>query len=352
MDGRTVNVTPQRVHVAVCLAQLDDILGAHATWPPPVVEPLQMRHSGATAPDTFVLAADHLHLAWRAANRYLYRIVDESFPGGWEELTLRAEADRTEAVLTAGFMAPHGSDHRRLRLRLEQALRTQLLQLISVAEAHADPAVNVRQLLTAVAQQEEIEWGHAGHSRGVERIAVALAEAILLPPYQIAYVQQAAQLHDIGKIALDSSLWARRGVLLASQRSALEPHAVLGARHASRVGLPEPVATAIRHHHEQWNGQGYPGQLAGEAIPLKARMLFLAEAVDSMLRPSYRRASLTTPEVLARLTAGADRLWDPRLTYLVMRLIDDRRHPLQRKKVGTHAGDRQPDAAQAGAPIK
>jgi HD-GYP domain-containing protein (c-di-GMP phosphodiesterase class II) len=327
MDRRPVNITPQRVHIGAAAAQVREILAAQTTWPAP---PQGTSLPVALAADPFTgdgePAAERIRLVWQSARRLLYRILGGPFHGGWEEVTLTADGERTEVVLAAGFMAVQGADHRRLRLQLEHAARVQLLHLIDLAEGRSHRAHSVRQLLAAVSIQEETEWGHAGHSRGVERIAVGLAEAILLPPRQIAYVQQAAQLHDVGKIALDGDLWAKRGVLLASQRAALEPHVSLGAQFAARAGLPDPVVTAILHHHEQWDGRGYPAQLAGEEIPLKARVLFLAEVIDNMLRPSYRRAPLTPGQVLTRLEAGAGHQWDPQLTRMLMRQLDGHRH--------------------------
>lgn len=329
MDGRPVNITPQRVHIGAPIEQVREMLAGLAMWPSPQPMPnarrtLPLNHGVHDEP--LERAAERMYRVWHSQDRFLYRIAGDDFPSGWEELTLLPEDERTGVVLMAGFMAAPGTEHRRLRLQLEQLARAQLTQLIDLVAGIDSRAPSVHQLLSAVAIQEETEWGHAGHSRGVERVAVALAEAILLPPHQIAYLRQAAQLHDVGKIALDGELWARRGALLASQRAALEPHASLGAQFAARAGLPDPVVGTIRHHHEQWDGRGYPARLTGEAIPLKARMLFLAEALDTMLRPSYRRPPLPTSQVLARLEAGAGRIWDPRLTRLAMRQIDSHRH--------------------------
>ncbi|HWE62410.1 MAG TPA: HD domain-containing phosphohydrolase, partial [Chloroflexota bacterium] len=180
------------------------------------------------------------------------------------------------------------------------------------------------EMLAAIEAQEEAEWGHAGHGRGVERVAMSLAEAVLLPDRQYDLLRESAVFHDAGKIALDSALWGTRGALSAEQRAMMEAHAGLGYDLTGRIDLPDAVRSIILHHHEHWDGTGYPDQLAGEAIPLRARILFLAETIDSMLRSSYRRSAMTPAQVAATLEAGAGRIWDPMLARKAARIVRGR----------------------------
>ena|SRR5579871_1938312 len=104
----------------------------------------------------------------------------------------------------------------------------------------------------------------------------------------------------------------------------MQAHARIGHDLAARAGVPTAISTGILYHHERWDGQGYPSGLAGEQIPLRARILFLAERVDSMMRANYRRPPLSVPQVIASIEAGAGKLWDPALARTATRLIKPR----------------------------
>jgi putative nucleotidyltransferase with HDIG domain len=178
-------------------------------------------------------------------------------------------------------------------------------------------SVSQAQLLQASAAQEVSEWGHVGHGMGVARIAISLANATGLAPRQVAALEQAAWVHDVGKVGLSRELWGGRRILPSARRRVVEAHVSIGAELAARANMAAPVQDLILHHHERWNGTGYPQRLAGEAIPLRARILAIAECVDAMLRPSYRREALQPADVVCRLKQDSGRLWDPLLVAAV-----------------------------------
>src|SRR6185437_9998217 len=136
----------------------------------------------------------------------------------------------------------HDGTARMVRHFLEEGAREQLAQLKQLAESRARiaglfsamvpvPRMTSKEVVQGAAiEQEEAEWGYAGHGSGVARIAVALAHEMRLPPRHIEDLHQAAVLHDLGKIALDSNLWASRRTLSREQRRRLESHARLGAQ--------------------------------------------------------------------------------------------------------------------------
>jgi putative nucleotidyltransferase with HDIG domain len=191
-------------------------------------------------------------------------------------------------------------------------------------EPWCDPLPNLEdedELRYAVEAQEEEEFGHSGHGRGVARVAAALAEALGLTAGQVDELHTAALLHDAGKISLDRALWGSRGTITAWQRRLMEAHTSFGSELADRVGLPDSIVRTILHHHERWDGSGYPAHLAGEAIPLSGRILFVAEVVDSMLRTSYRRPVMKPGHVAAVLEAGAGHRWDPRVARHAARMV-------------------------------
>jgi putative nucleotidyltransferase with HDIG domain len=191
---------------------------------------------------------------------------------------------------------------------------------------HLPGFTSEQSLWRAVEAQEEEEFGHAGHAAGVARVAAALAGMIGLSAAEVEHLRQAALFHDGGKLALDRVLWGSLGTISSWQRRLMEAHAGLGGELADQVGIPDAAVMAILHHHERWDGLGYPAGLAGKDIPILARLLFVAEAVDSMLRPSYRRQPMAPSEVARVLLSGAGELWDPELVHHAVRIITGTAH--------------------------
>ncbi|MDB5074805.1 MAG: response regulator receiver modulated metal dependent phosphohydrolase [Chloroflexi bacterium] len=272
-----------------------------------------------------------------APDRVVYSHLSGPFTGSREEIQVRGNGHSSEIELSATIFIGEDSSYRLLKLSFEHAAQEHLRDLKVAAELRVKSSGDVmentssivqvpimtteQQLLDAVDKQEEEEWGHIGHGRGVARVAVSLAEFVVLPHRHIEGLMRAALLHDVGKIALDSSVWGVRGALTVDQREKMTEHARLGRDLAARVGLPESIQTSILHHHERWDGKGYPFGLAGDAIPLRARILAVAENVDTMMRASYRRETLSTQRVITMLEEGAAHQWDPILARQAARII-------------------------------
>jgi len=312
-----------RLGSALNLQRMDDASGrilvrftsAEASDPDPVIKELQ-----PSPPDHVV-----------------YRHVAGPYIDTVEEIHLVPADGGTTMTLTGRFSREDGTA-RLIRHFLEDGAREYLADLQHMAErwtSRLDQELlasvlvppplmtSEEEALEAAHEQERREWGHVGHGRGVARIAVALAEHLGLPVRQVEDVQHAAVLHDIGKVALDRRLWGSLRVLGFEQRKQMEAHTRLGVDLAHRIQLREQVSTIILHHHERWDGQGYPKRLAGNNIPLQARVVGLAESVDAMMRPAYRREAMPTNRVVASLQQGAGRAWDPVLARYMVRLLED-----------------------------
>jgi putative nucleotidyltransferase with HDIG domain len=275
-------------------------------------------------------------------DRVMYRHLAGPYVGATEVLHLRMVEEGTEALLRARFGAEEESAARLVGLSLEHAAAEHLQDLKAAVEGRAHPAAaegvgkpdersvplpvmtSEQQLLAAVDRQEEAEWGHVGHGRGVARVAVSLAESVVLPQRQVEILISAALLHDVGKIALDNALWGTRGILSDQDRARMQAHSRLGADMAAQASLAEGVQSSILHHHERWDGAGYPDGLSGENIPLRARILAIAENVDTMLRASYRRETLSMTRILASLEEDGGQRWDPMLAREAVRIIRGR----------------------------
>jgi response regulator RpfG family c-di-GMP phosphodiesterase len=141
---------------------------------------------------------------------------------------------------------------------------------------------------------ETIEAQHEfmrGHAQRTSFYGGLICDRLCLSPHEQEQVRIAAFLHDVGKIGVPSELLARPGALDPQERRAVERHPVIGVGLVEPLGLPAEVSMAIRHHHEWWDGRGYPDGLFGAQIPMAARIVAVADAYDAMTsdRP-YRRA--------------------------------------------------------------
>ena len=131
----------------------------------------------------------------------------------------------------------------------------------------------------------------AGHSIRVQRIAVSIAQELGVPPKDLDAVRHGGLFHDIGKIAIPDVLLTKPAKLTEDEFELMKRHSSEGARIVSKFGRLRECGSIIRHHHERWDGKGYPERLAGEDIPLLAAIVGFAEAWDAMIieRP-YQRA--------------------------------------------------------------
>jgi HD-GYP domain-containing protein (c-di-GMP phosphodiesterase class II) len=149
-----------------------------------------------------------------------------------------------------------------------------------------------------------------GHSERVGRIAVRLGEQMQLPPAVLSDLYLAGLLHDIGKIGVPDSVLRRDGPLTEEEHRHVQEHAALGEQLVSAVAPLAHLRPAVRHHHERIDGTGYPDGLAGEAIPLVARILAVADACDAMMTARPHRPALAPEQIETLIAAGAGTQWD------------------------------------------
>jgi len=150
-----------------------------------------------------------------------------------------------------------------------------------------------------------------GHARRVAFVSGLVAERLGLGAEEREDLRIAAFLHDLGKVGVPTDLLLRDGALEPAERRIVEQHPVIGARLIASLDLPAGIALALRHHHEWWDGSGYPDGIAGERIPLAARIIGVADAFDAMTcdRP-YRRA-LAREVVVSELCRFSGIQFDP-----------------------------------------
>ena len=170
----------------------------------------------------------------------------------------------------------------------------------------------------------------AGHSRRVQQLALAIGRELGLSHAELDLLGQAALFHDIGKLAIPDAVLLKPSTLSSDEWSLMQRHADEGARIIDRLGFLDDAVPAIRHHHERWDGAGYPLGLAGEEIPLGARIIHVADALDSMLTNRIYRAARPAAEALEELRRGGGSQFCPRCVGALERLLgreESRKHP-------------------------
>jgi putative nucleotidyltransferase with HDIG domain len=158
-----------------------------------------------------------------------------------------------------------------------------------------------------------------GHSEQVTKYAVQIAQAMGQPPTWIERLHYGALLHDIGKIGIPDAILLKPGPLTAVEMQQMRKHAEIGARIVEQV-LDE-VAPIVRHHHEAYDGSGYPNGLSGKAIPLEARIIAVADAFDAMTSDRAYRKAMPIVDALAVLQSGRDQQWQGNLLDLLADMI-------------------------------
>jgi diguanylate cyclase (GGDEF)-like protein/putative nucleotidyltransferase with HDIG domain len=160
-----------------------------------------------------------------------------------------------------------------------------------------------------------------GHALHVVRYAVLIAEELGLPAEQVQTIRHAGLLHDIGKIGIPETILFKPAKLTKEEYALMKQHAALGAALVSEIESLQSLAPFIRHHHEHYNGRGYPSGLAGEVIPLEARILSVADAVEAMASDRPYRKALTPKAILEELQKHSGTQFDPVLVDAFTRVI-------------------------------
>lgn len=157
-----------------------------------------------------------------------------------------------------------------------------------------------------------------GHSYTVGELAARIAALLPLEPEDVELVRLAGNLHDLGKLAVPEEILRKPGPLSEAERLVLERHPHIGFRMLESLGI-EPVASWVLHHHERWDGNGYPHRLQGEAIPLGSRIILVADAYDAMTSDRVYSGRVSHDEAVAELERHAGTQFDPRVVSILVR---------------------------------
>ncbi|MEA2455588.1 MAG: hypothetical protein QOI45_1850 [Thermoleophilaceae bacterium] len=203
---------------------------------------------------------------------------------------------------------------RERRGRLEQALE--------LRNAYLGTTILLADLI-----EEDDEYTGA-HSQQVVSLAAQVAAVLGLDPWQKRRTEYAARLHDVGKIAVPKDIINKAGPLDPDEWQLMRRHTVEGERMLARVGgALREVGAIVRGSHERWDGRGYPDGLAGEEIPIEARIVACCDAYDAMTSDRAYRAALPVDVALSEIRRGAGTQFDPRVAAALVQLIESRPQP-------------------------
>ncbi len=184
-----------------------------------------------------------------------------------------------------------------------------------------------------------------GHAAQMAHYAVAIARELGLPAERAELVRQAGFLHDIGKIAIPEQILHKPAKLTDAEYAVIKTHAAIGAELLqSSKGLHQ-FAPFVRHHHERWDGRGYPDGLNGEEIPLEARILNVCDSVEAMASDRPYKQGMPLPEIIAEVKRCAGSQFDPAVADAFIRLAEQQGADLvlnSAHEVARKHGDKQP----------
>lgn len=153
----------------------------------------------------------------------------------------------------------------------------------------------------------------ASHSNRVADMVLVLAAALGLGPDETALIHIAAHLHDIGKIAVPDAVLRKTGPLTADEWQEMRRHPVTGYNILRRVADFQDIAVLVLHHHERWDGRGYPDGLSGTDIPLGSRIIAVADSIDAMMSSRSYRTAMTVAACRCEIEKNSGIMYDPRV---------------------------------------
>jgi len=184
--------------------------------------------------------------------------------------------------------------------------------------------------LTALARTIDAKspWT-SGHSEQVASLSVAIGRGMGLPDSTLTALQRGGLIHDIGKIAVPGSILDKRGKLSVEEREVIETHPAEGVRILEPISALEPVLPMVLHHHESWDGSGYPSGLSGKDIPLAARIMAVADQFDALSSDRPYRPGLGLDKTVDYLRGQSGTGLDPEIVDLFIELLEAGELPLQ-----------------------
>ena len=231
------------------------------------------------------------------------------------------------------------------------------LDRVETSNRHAEQMAElhlktIEALAIAIDAKDEVTPDHVHR---VQIYATGLARLFGLSEPELEALKAGALLHDIGKLAVPDYILNKPGPLTPAEFDKMKVHTIVGAEILERVGFPYPVVPVVRHHHERWDGRGYPDGLRGDEIPMTARILTLSDCFDAVCEERNYRAAMTRDQAIEMLKEGSGTVFDPNVVRTFLDHLDEfeseiRERCVERKRVELpqHSGNTRAAKTESG----
>lgn len=190
------------------------------------------------------------------------------------------------------------------------------IQLATQLETHYTQTIEA--LVSALEARDPATEAHTGRIRD---IATAVAVAMQVPSVVLRSVRLGAMLHDVGKIGISDAILGKPGPLTPDEWAIMRTHPEIGERMLRGVGFLEPILPVVRHHHERWDGCGYPDGLAGAEIPIAARIVSACDAFDAMTSDRPYRVAMAVDDACREINDCGGAQFDPRIVDALIEVV-------------------------------
>jgi diguanylate cyclase (GGDEF)-like protein len=228
---------------------------------------------------------------------------------------------RDELIRLADNALYWAKEHGKNRVRVSRPDVVELAELKRLASG-PDRAARYRAAASLAKAVDARDAYTGSHSERVGELAARIATRLGVDADEVELTRLAGSLHDLGKLAIPEEILRKPGPLTDGERLVLERHPQIGFRMLESLGV-DPVADWVLHHHERWDGAGYPDGIPGEQIPLGARILFVADAYDAMTSDRVYRSRLSHADALAELERCAGTQFDPEIVAAFVEELGD-----------------------------
>ncbi len=191
-----------------------------------------------------------------------------------------------------------------------------------IDRAHEETRITMEGLTDALERRDP--YTHQHSIRVTDLVRAMLDEMPQMPQPARASIIAAARIHDLGKVGSQDASLHKQGALTDDERREMEQHPVIGAQMIERLDVYKPSVAIVRHHHERWDGKGYPDRIAAEQIPLGARIIAVADAYDAMTSDRVYRRALTPSVAMTEIQKGSGIQFDPQIVEYFERSIQNR----------------------------
>jgi diguanylate cyclase (GGDEF)-like protein/putative nucleotidyltransferase with HDIG domain len=194
----------------------------------------------------------------------------------------------------------------------------------------------IEALAIAIDAKDEVTHDHVHR---VQIYATGLARLFGLTESEIESLKAGALLHDIGKLAVPDYILNKPGPLTPAEFDKMKVHTIVGAEILERVGFPYPVVPVVRHHHERWDGRGYPDGLKADQIPITARILAVSDCFDAVREDRQYRKAMTREQAIQLLRDGAGTAFDPMVIGIFLEHLPEFEAEIRRMRVEPQASE-------------